>query len=220
MSIRVFLIDDHAIVRDGLRVLIDAQPDMQVVGETDHGRGIVDLIREADPDVAILDISLPDISGVHAAAVLRQELPRLKILALTRLGARAYVQQMLASGASGYVLKQTAASVLIEAIRAVAGGERFIDPAVAARMAPESAASSRSLHADLLTPREKEVGTLVALGHSNKEIATTLGIAVKTVESHKTNLMQRLGISSRAELVRLALAHGWLDGAEPSADLG
>ena len=218
--IRVFLIDDHAIVRDGLRVLIDAEPDMRVVGETDHGRGIVDQLREANPDVAILDISLPDISGVHAAAVLRQELPRLKILALTRLGARAYVQQMLAAGASGYVLKQTAASVLIAGIRAVAGGERFIDPAVAARMTPESSASGRSLHADLLTPREKEVGTMVALGHSNKEIATALGIAVKTVESHKTNLMQRLGISSRAELVRLALAHGWLDGAEPSADLG
>jgi two-component system response regulator NreC len=210
-KIRVFLVDDHGVLRHSLRMLVDAENDMVVVGESDRGRGVAPALRDAATDVLVLDVSMPDVSGAIAAAEIRAELPALKIIALTRHAEHAYVRQMMQAGATGYVLKQTSAAVLIEAIRTVAGGATFLDPAIGERDAPHS----RPYVADatpLLTPREREVLTMVAFGHTNKEIATTLGITVKTVESHKTNLMQKLEINSRAELVRFALAQGWLQG--------
>ena len=214
MKISVFLVDDHGVLRQGLRMLIDAQPDMHVVGEAERGRGVTELLRARPerPDVVVLDISMPDINGARVAEEIRAALPTVKIVALTRHAEKAYVQQMLQAGATGYVLKQTAAEVLISAIRAVAGGDTYLDRAVAGKVM-ESIAGPRTSAGgpDNLTPREREIVTLVAYGHTNKEIASTLGITVKTVETHKTNVMQKLEITSRAELVRFALTQGWLE---------
>jgi DNA-binding NarL/FixJ family response regulator len=186
---RIFLIDDHAVVRQGLRLLVDSQ---------------------RDADVVVLDISMPDTTGLSVAAELRDVLPAIRIVALTRHAEKAYVQQMLQNGANGYVLKQTAGDVLLEAIRSVMRGGTYLDPAVAGKMF-ESAAVVRGAVSAEVTSREREVLTLVAWGHTNKEIATILGITVKTVESHKANAMQKLEIASRADLVRFALAQGWLE---------
>lgn len=207
---RVFLIDDHGVLRQGLRLLIDAQPDMRVVGEAEGGRGAADAIERAGgADVIVLDVSMPDITGTAAAAELRAALPETKIVALTRHSERAYVQQMMQNGASGYVLKQTAGDVLVSAIRTVLGGGTFLDPAVAGKMF-ETAGTARAGSGEL-TSREREVLTMVAYGHTNKEIAAVLGITVKTVETHKANGMQKLDIGSRADLVRYALGQGWLE---------
>jgi len=208
---RVFLIDDHAVLREGLRLLIDSQPDMEVIGETDQGHGAADSIaRAGGADVVVLDVSMPDTTGFSVAAELSAALPPMKIVALSRHGEKAYVQGMLQNGAAGYVLKQTAGDVLITAIREVREGRAYLDPALAARTLEGGAMHEPAV--ELLTPREREVLVLVAYGHTNKEIASTLGITVKTVETHKTNGMQNLGITSRAELVRYALSQGWLVG--------
>lgn len=208
---RIFLIDDHAVVRQGLRLLIDSQADMQVVGEFERGRGAAEAVTAAGgADVVVLDISMPDTTGLRVAAELREALPAIKIVALTRHAEKAYVQQMLQNGANGYVLKQTAGDVLLEAIRTVMRGGTYLDPAVAGKMF-ESASPVRGAVCADVTPREREVLTLVAWGHTNKEIASILGITVKTVESHKANAMQKLEIGSRADLVRFALAQGWLE---------
>ena len=211
---RVFLIDDHGVLRHGLRLLIDGQPDLQVVGEAERGRGAAAAIaRAGGADVVVLDVSMPDTTGPAIAAELRAALPETKIVALTRHGERAYVQQMLQNGASGYVLKQTAGDVLIAAIRTVLGGGTYLDPAVAGRMF-ESGVAARGTAGGELTPREREVLTMVAWGHTNKEIASTLGVTVKTVETHKMNGLQKLGITSRADLVRYGISQGWLERPE------
>ncbi len=208
---RVFLIDDHGVVRQGLRLLIDSQPDMAVVGEADRGRDAPFAVsRAGGADVVILDISMPDTTGIRVAADLRAALPDVKIVALTRHAEKGYVQQMLQNGANGYVLKQTAGDVLLEAIRTVVRGGTYLDPAVAGKLF-EAASPARGGAAADITAREREVLTLVAWGHTNKEIASILGITVKTVETHKANAMQKLEIASRADLVRFALAKGWLD---------
>jgi two-component system response regulator NreC len=208
--IRVFLIDDHVVLRQGLRLLIDAREDMRVVGESGAGRGAAEAIADAGgADVLVLDISMPDLTGSNVASQLRARLPDLKIVALTRHAEKAYVQAMLHAGVSAYVLKQTATDQLIAAIRAVAGGETFLDPAIADK-AGEGTRKQRGAMPDDLTTREREVLTMVAFGHTNKEISLVLGIMVKTVETHKANAMQKLEITSRAELVRFALEQGWL----------
>lgn len=207
---RVFLIDDHAVVREGLRLLIEAQSDLKVVGETGVGRDAVDAVRRAGgADVALLDISMPDMSGTQVAAELHAALPSLSIVALTRHPERAYIQQMLRHGTRGYVLKQTTGDVLLSAIRTVRAGGTYLGPAVAARVVNASWEERHDVRDDL-TPREREVLVMVAYGHTNKEIASVLGITVKTVETHKANGMQKLNISSRAELVAFALDQNWL----------
>lgn len=211
-KLNIFLIDDHAVLRQGLRMLIDSQPDMQVVGESERGRGIVDDIRGGTiPDVVVLDISIPDISGAKVAEEIRTGLPQVKIVVLTRHAEKAYVQQMLQAGATGYVLKQTAAESLLAAIRAVAGGDTYLDHAVAGKLIESISRGASPGGTTALTPREREIVTMVAYGHTNKEIANALGITVKTVETHKSNIMQKLEITSRAELVRFALTQGWLE---------
>ncbi|HEV7920710.1 MAG TPA: response regulator transcription factor [Thermoanaerobaculia bacterium] len=211
-QIRVFLIDDHGVLRQGLRLLVDAQRDMRVVGETERGRGAARAIAAAGgADVVVLDISMPDATGSQVAQELHAKLPETKIVTLTRHGEKAYVQQMLQNGANAYVLKQTAGDVLITAIRTVVGGGTYLDPAVAAKVVEAGARPMRGAGSDELTVREREVLTMVAYGHTNKEIAALLGITVKTVETHKTNAMQKLEITNRADLVRFALAQGWLE---------
>ena len=210
----VFLIDDHGVLRHGLRMLIDSQADMHVVGEAERGRGVSALLDNTTADVVVLDISMPDISGVQVAAEIRGSHPNVKIVALSRHAEKAYVQQMLEAGAMGYVRKQTEAAVLLAAIRAVAGGEKYLDPSIAGKLFETHGSRTAKkdvggLHA--LTPREREIVTLVAYGHTNKEIAGSLGITVKTVETHKTNIMQKLELTSRADVVRFALSQGWLE---------
>ena len=211
---RVFLIDDHGVLRHGLRLLIDAQADMEVVGEAERGRGTVDAIaRCGGADVIVLDVSLPDTTGPAVAFELHAALPEAKIVALTRHGEKAYIQQMMNNGASGYVLKQTSGDTLIAAIRSVLDGGTYVDPSVAGKIFEAGAVLGR-IGTEELTAREREVLTMVAWGHTNKDIATTLGISVKTVETHKANGMQKLDIASRAELVRYALSQGWLERSE------
>jgi DNA-binding NarL/FixJ family response regulator len=209
-TINVFLVDDHTVLRQGLRLLIEAQPDMIVVGESDSGRGVAEVLLATGADVIVLDVSMPDQSGAKAAVDIRRVAPEVRILALTRHTERAYLQQMFNAGAAGYVLKQTAAELLITAIRAVAQGGRYVDPAMAEKETPVTARMPSRSSETSLTPREQQIVTLIAYGHTNKEIASTLEITVKTVETHKSNIMQRLGLGSRSDLVRFALDQGWL----------
>ena len=213
MKIRVFLVDNHMVLRQGLRLLINAQADMQVVGEASGGRGVTVAVSRAGADVVVMDISMPDLSGIRATEELRRMSINAKVLALTRHSEHGYLQQMLQAGARGYALKQTAAETLIEAIRTVARGGMYFDPAVAGKVA-ETFASRRSPSSSpdhhSLTSREQQIVTMVAHGYTNKEIASSLGIMVKTVESHKSRIMQKLGITSRAGLVRFVILQGWL----------
>ena len=208
---RVFLIDDHGVLRQGLRLLIDAQPDMVVVGEAERGRVACVAVRSAGgADVVIVDFSMADTTGPQITAELRAGLPATKIVALTRHAEKAYVQQMLQNGANGYVLKQTAGDALLTAIRTALSGGTWLDPAVAGKVF-DATAPARGAGTGELTPREREVVTMVAWGHTNKEIAAVLGITVKTVETHKMNAMEKLEIGSRADLVRYAMGQGWLE---------
>lgn len=209
----IFLVDDHDIVRQGLRLLVDAEADMHVVGEAAHARGLCDLVEASGAGIVVIDVSMPDVSGAQATAEIRKGLPGVKVIALTRHTEKAYVQQMMRAGASGYILKQNGAATLIEAVRAVVRGGTFLDPAIARMLIDDlaSAGSRSSRTTAALTPRERQVATMVAYGHTNKEIAAELGIGVKTVETHKTNVMQKLELTSRAELVQLALEQGWID---------
>lgn len=216
MKIRVFLVDDHMVLRQGLRVLIDAQADMHVVGEASGGRDVAEAVGRAAADVVVMDISMPDLSGIRATAEMRRLNVNAKVLALTRHSEHGYLQQMLKAGARGYALKQTAAETLIEAIRTVARGGMYFDPAVAGEVS-ETFSSGRSpsnpnpRDHHSLTSREQQIVTMVAQGYTNKEIASPLGITVKTIESHKSRIMQKLGIKSRAGLVRFVILQGWLD---------
>lgn len=209
-SIAVFLVDDHAILREGLRLLIDAQADMNVVGEADHGRDLPGAIGALPVDVAVIDVSLPGVSGARAAAALKEARPDVKILALTRHHEHGYLQQMIESGASGYILKQKPAAELINAIRTVSRGETYLDPSIVGKLLAPRVPRGMPRQ---LTERERDVVTLIALGYTNKEIGLRLAVSVKTVEAHKSHVMRKLEITSRAGLVRYALLQGWMESA-------
>ncbi len=212
-KIRVFLADDHTVVREGLRALIDAQPDMRVVGEADNGRAAWQLAKGLDPDVAVMDVSMPEMSGAQATERLRADCPRVKVLALTVYEDRAYLRQMLEAGASGYVLKRAAMEELAQAVRTVAAGGSYIDPTLAGRVISSylnrDAADGRTGGAEL-SEREAQVLRLVAWGYSNKEIGWKLNINAKTVDTYKVRLMEKLDLRSRTDIVRYALSRGWL----------
>jgi len=211
--LRIFLADDHRIVREGLRMLVAAQPDMEVVGEADNGRTAVALTQSLVPDVVVMDVSMPDVNGLRATEVLHASNPDVRVLALTRHTEGGYVQQLFQAGASGYILKQSAADDLVRAIRAVAGGHTYVDPAIAdeavsrgqQRRVGPNAFTGRGLSA-----REEEVLRLIAWGLLGREIATRLQISIKTVEAHKTNAMSKLGLVSRIDVVRYAVMRGWM----------
>jgi DNA-binding NarL/FixJ family response regulator len=207
-KIRVLLAEDHETVRQGLRLLIDGQADMQVIGEAGDGRAAFDRVQELHPDVAVLDISMPGTNGLLAARAIRNSTPGTAIVALTRYSDAAYVKELLAVGAVGYVLKQSASSELLRAIRAAAKGERHLDSSVIDRTALWDKRKSKS--GPTVTDRESDVLRLMALGHSNKEIAQELQVAVKTVEVHKANGMRKLGLAGRIDVIRYALLQGWL----------
>jgi two-component system response regulator NreC len=212
--IRVMLADDHAAVREALAVLVNNQPDMQVIAQAGNGDEAVERAREARPDVAVLDVSMPAMSGLEVTTVLRDAIPTTRILILTRHGEYHHVEQLLRAGANGYVLKQSSSEDLLRAIRVVGSGKSFLDPLVAGRITQHYSAAAEAnperAAREELTPRELEVLRLLARGYANREMAAELSISVKTVDTHKANGMSKLGMSSRIELVRFAILQGWL----------
>jgi two-component system, NarL family, response regulator NreC len=210
--IRVLVVDDHAVVRAGLRLLLDAEDDIETVGEAGDAREAVFEVRSSKPDVILMDVGLGSgKSGIEAAPDVLHEAPEAKVLMLSMQDDPRYVREAFAAGASGYVLKEAADSELVTAVRQVAGGTRYVDPAMGARIAAADAEAERAAAKDPLSERESEVLRLLALGHTNQEIAKTLFISVRTAETHRAHIMQKLRISTRAELVRYAIAQGLLD---------
>ena len=219
-KLRIFLADDHAVVREGLKTLINSHPGMEVVGEAADGRAACVTAAELVPDVVVMDVSMPDMNGVQATRELRGVCPGVKVVALTVHEDTSYVRELLAAGASGYVLKRAAAEELVHAVQVVARGDVYLDPIIAAavvqQLARKPATDDRTTAAGL-SDRETEVLQLIAHGHSNKEIAARLALSVKTVETYKARSMEKLGLTGRADIVRLALEKGWLkDSSKPS----
>ena len=220
-EIRVLIADDHPVVRDGMRALLESEPGLRVVGEAADGQEAWRRACELEPDVVVLDLSMPGVGGAEAAERIRRDCPRVRVLALTMHEERGYVTRLLRAGAAGYLLKRTASAELVRAIRAVAAGGSYVDPSLAgallthdAHRATRTPSAAQSDGLDDLTPREAEVLRLVAQGHSNKEVAGALEISVKTVETHKAHAMAKLGLGSRAALVRFAAAQGWLSAGQ------
>jgi DNA-binding NarL/FixJ family response regulator len=211
-NLGIFLADDHPILREGVKSLINSQPNMRVVGEADNGRDAWLKVRTVRPDVAVLDVSMPEMSGAQVTERLKQDCPEVKVLALTIHENRGYLQQLLNAGVSGYLLKRAAAEELIHAIRVVASGGIYLDPALAGKVVngfSHRQSPKHELRGDL-SSREEEVLRLIALGYSNKEIASQIDISVRTVETYKCRLMEKLEMNSRADIVRYALRQGWL----------
>jgi two-component system response regulator NreC len=211
-KIQVVLAEDHETVRDGLKLLLQSQPDIEIVGEAGDGHEAVECAQRLRPQVMILDLSMPRMNGLEAARALKQMAPDVAIVALTRHDDEAYVKELLGAGASAYVLKQSSVAELLRAIRAAAAGNRYLDAALAAR-GKESPPKRQLPSRPVATDREAHVLRLMAVGHSNKEIADQLGIAVKTVEVHKANAMRKLGLRGRIDVVRYAVLNGWLSDA-------
>ncbi len=215
-SIRILLADDHATVRHGLRLLIDGQPDMVVVAEADDGGAAVRQALELKPDVVVMDISMPGMNGLVATRALKQAQPDAAIVTLTRHADDAYLQELLRAGVSGYVLKRSAATELLQAIRSVAGGGQYVDSTLTSRVTAvfRSGEGRRAKRlASNLTDREAEVLRLIASGYGNKEIAVQLVLSVKTIEAHKANAMRKLDLNGRIDIVKYAVLQGWLDKA-------
>jgi DNA-binding NarL/FixJ family response regulator len=210
-KIRVALADDHPVVLAGIKALIQAAPEMELVGEASDGRAALQLIKAASPDVAVIDVSMPLLAGVDLARCINEQCPLVKVLVLTVHEDRAYVQQLLQAGARGYLLKRSAAEELVRAIRVVFAGDLHIDPAIASKLLSNVGAGNATLASDDLSRREEEVLKLAAQGFSHKEAAAKLALSVKTVETYKARAAEKLGLRTRAEIVRYGAAHGWLD---------
>jgi two-component system response regulator NreC len=211
--LRIFLADDHAVVREGLKTLINAQPDMEVIGEAEDGSSAVHATTACQPDIVIMDISMPQLNGIQATARLKRASPHIKVLALSVHEDVSYLQELLHAGASGYVLKRAAADALIQAVRTVASGAVYLDPPLAEKMVSrlgEPARTQSTTPAAALSEREADVVRLIAQGYSNKEIAAQLGLSIKTVETYKTRAMEKLHLVSRVAIVRYAVQQGWL----------
>jgi DNA-binding NarL/FixJ family response regulator len=212
-NLHVFLVDDHPIVRSGLKALVDAQSDMLVVGEAADGVAAIEAVSEVKPDVVVVDVSLPGLGGAEVTKHIRRASPTLKVLALTGHEDRGYVQVLLKAGASGYVLKRAAADDLVRAIRAVAAGGIYLDPFVAGHVVSRlgrRGRPGRPVAGSDLSERESQVLRLIAQGHLMKEIASTLDVSTRTVETYKERAMEKLELETRAEILRYALARGWL----------
>jgi two-component system response regulator NreC len=211
-KIRVVIADDHGLMREGVKALLRATDDIEVVGEAEDGDEAIREVRRLDPEVVLMDVAMPGLGGLEATLVIRKEKPDVKILVLTQYDDREYVSRFLKAGVSGYVLKKAAAAELVAAIRAVQRGGLVLDPEIARDVMNEkgkpAAAGAAEDPYETLTDREKQVLKLVAEGSSNKEIAETLGISVKTAMAHREHLMEKLDVHSRTELIKFALRRG------------
>lgn len=213
-KLRILITEDHETVREGFKLIINGQEDMETVGEANNGREALRLARELQPDLVLMDISMPELNGLKAAAMLKRVVPEIKILTLTRHTDEAYLQELLQAGVSGYVLKQSAPSELIRAIRTVAAGNNYLDPTLTGKVFHAYTEKNIKLRGDLrgdqLTTRESEILRHIALGYSNREIAEEFDISVKTVEAHKANAMKKLDFSSRKDIIQYAILRGWM----------
>ena len=212
-KLRILVVEDHLTVREGVKLLVNAQADMEVIGEAGDGEIAIAQAEKLKPDVIVMDISMPNLNGLKATKRLRRNDSDIKILTLTRHTDDGYLQQLLAAGANGYVLKQSAPTELISAIRAVAKGDAYLDPSLTRKVMGGYVNRSSALRGENkgeLTDRESEVLRLIAFGYSNKDIGEQLELSIKTVEAHKSNAMKKLGISSRIDIVRYAILRDWL----------
>jgi len=209
-KIRILLADDHVMVRQGFRMILAAQPDMEIVGEAGNGREAVELAEQLHPDVAVMDVAMPDMNGIEATRRLAVSAPRTRVLALSMYKDSVYVREILRAGARGYLLKDAIDRDLLSAVRAVATGEGYLSPAVS-----DAVLTDYRRHVtdplDLLSAREREVLQMIAEGKTNKEIATALKLSVYTVDAHRGHIMEKLNLHSVGELVRFALRAGLID---------
>jgi len=208
---RLLVVDDHAVVRSGLRMLLDAESDFDVVAEAGNARDAIFEARAHKPDVIVLDVVMPGESGIEVLPRLKKEAPGAKVLVLSMQDDPRYVREAFTVGASGYVLKEAADTEVVAAIREVARGGRYVSPELGARLLAAEADAERRASEDPLSEREREVLRLLALGHTNQEIAQQLYISVRTAETHRAHIMQKLRLQSRAELVRYAIDHKLLE---------
>ncbi|HEY1189242.1 MAG TPA: response regulator transcription factor [Gemmata sp.] len=209
-KLRVYLVDDHPVVRNGLRVLLGEQDDMEIVGEAPDGSTAVREVLELRPNVVVMDVSMPGMGGAEATRQIRAGGPEVRVVGLTAHEDRAYLQQVIGAGASGYVLKRTAAVELLGAIRHAAAGNTYLDPAIAGHLVSSAGAPLAQHGGQELSEREEEVLKGIARGYSNKQIAARLKVSIKTVETYKARGMEKLGARSRVDLVRQASVRGWL----------
>ena len=218
--IRVLIADDHTLVRQGLRLLLETAPDIQVIGEASDGAEAIRLAGELSLDLVVMDIAMPNVDGLAATRAIKQAQPGVQVLALTMHEGEDYFFKVLAAGAAGYVLKRAAANDLLTAVHAVARGEVFLYPSVAKKLVADYlervAGPDREPHAagDSLTPREHEVLRRIAEGLSNREIAERLTVSLSTVQTHYAHIIEKLNLHSRTELVKYAIRHGWIDSTE------
>jgi two-component system response regulator NreC len=215
-KLRIILADDHNIVREGLRLLIDSQPDMHVVGEASNGKEAVLKARDLKPDVVVMDLSMPEMNGLQATKLLKAERPELKVVALTAHEDEGYLRQLCKAGAAGYLLKRSAGDELVKAISVVAKGGVHFEPSLASKaLARQMTGSSveSETRAGELSEREREVLIMLAWGYTNKEIAGELKLSGKTVETYKARIGHKLELRSRTEMVQYALRQGWLNEA-------
>ncbi len=209
-KIRVILAEDHVVVRQGFRLILASQPDMEIVGEAGNGRDAVDLAEKLQPDVVVMDVAMPELNGIEATRRLARQSPRSRVLALSMHKDSVYVREILRAGARGYLLKDAIDRDLLAAVRAVASGEGYLSPGVS-----EAVLTDYRRHVtnplDLLSSREREVLQMIAEGKTNKEIASTLNLSVYTVDAHRGRVMEKLNLHSMGELVRFAMRNGLID---------
>jgi len=215
VKLRILLADDHETVREGIRMIVNAQDDMEVVGEAGDGREAIRLAQELQPDVLVMDVSMPELNGLKAAAKLKRVAAAIKILTLTRHTDEAYMKELLQAGVSGYVLKQSASDELLRAIRAIACGGNYLDAAMTGKLFGSMSGRREKMRGETrgenLSERESEVLRHIALGYSNKEVAAQMDISVKTIEAHKANALRKLDMHSRIDIVRYAILRGWME---------
>jgi DNA-binding NarL/FixJ family response regulator len=214
MSIRILVVDDHPVVRSGLKLLLEAQEDIEVVGEAGNAQEALLRAKLLQPDILLLDVTMPGKSGIEVARETPDVAPDAKVVMLSMQDEPSYVREAFAAGAHGYVLKEAADTELVRAVREVAGGGRYVHPELGARLIVAEAREQAAAAADPLSDREREVLRLLALGHTNQEIAKLLYISVRTAETHRAHVMQKLRLETRAALVRYALDHGLLEPRE------
>jgi two-component system response regulator NreC len=208
--IHILLADDHTIVRQGLKMILSSQSDLNVVGEAANGRDVVELAQKLKPDIVLLDVAMPELNGIEATRQMMQANPRLRILVLSMHKEAVYVREILKAGARGYLLKDVIDTELVNAVRSVARGDGYISPAVSGALLSDYRQNVTD-PVDLLTNREREVLQLIAEGKTNKEVASKLNLSVYTVDSHRGKIMEKLNLHSTGELVRFAIKHGLTD---------